>query len=211
MVFVVTSWCFTQKSNSKHLLSLQLPTPCLPSTPFHATESWLKPALKSPKVLVLSSTVGSSNKNAQIRVKFVLFCWIDLKSFGVHSEKIGSSLITQWETHRDDVVRIPFWQVFKLGSNEISDHEAHVILLLICLTSKGNIWCRALLGCFPMKEGLLEEQWCQHSVLTVLEQLKRKDVLDDRCRLCLIYFWCSCMLYLVLSHLYRWLCIKNYF
>ena len=56
MVLMMTSCCSEQCSCSKRPLSLQLPTPCLPSTPFQESASWPTLALKSPRTITLSSS-----------------------------------------------------------------------------------------------------------------------------------------------------------
>ena len=55
MVFVMVNCFSAQNTNSKRPFSLQFPTPCFPSTPFHASESCPTLALKSPRITTLSS------------------------------------------------------------------------------------------------------------------------------------------------------------
>ena len=57
MVLAMASYCSVQNSSSMRLLSLQSPMMCLPSNPFRESAFWPSLAWKSPRIIILSSTV----------------------------------------------------------------------------------------------------------------------------------------------------------
>ena len=123
--FMMMNWCTTQNFNSKGPLSMQLLTTCLPTTLFQATEFWPTLAFKSPRIMTLSTGCLILNCTEQSKI-YLFFCRICLKIWGIYTEECSILLVIQWEVHRDNAIRLTCWQIFKLGSNGISDEEAHI-------------------------------------------------------------------------------------
>ena len=44
---------------------------------------------------------------------------------GMHTEETGMLLNTEWQTHGEDAVRVTDWQVCKLGSYGVPDHDSN--------------------------------------------------------------------------------------
>ena len=68
---------------------------------------------------------GALKEATEIRVKLVLFCRLCLESRRVHTDQRDVLLVSEREAHGDYAVRMTRWQVFKLGSDGVSDYEAN--------------------------------------------------------------------------------------
>ena len=90
----MTSWCSEQNSRSKHSLSLQLPIPCLPMTPFHSTESCPTLALKSPKISSLSLESTCCRRLCKVMVEGLRFTPISACRVGAYTLRTVANILS---------------------------------------------------------------------------------------------------------------------
>ena len=121
-MLVMTSCSSVQSSSSKRPLSLKLPTPCLPSTPFREFVSSSALVLKSPRIITLSSARGALETATELRVELVFFYRLSLKSWRVHT---NIPLIFQREAYGHHAVRMTNWQIFQPEGDRGADYETN--------------------------------------------------------------------------------------
>ena len=94
VVLVMASWCSAQNSSRRRPLSLQLPTPCLPRTPFQASESLSSIEVAKDEDLVVFS--GVVQESAQIGIEDVFVRRVCQKSGSVDTEEREMLFALQW-------------------------------------------------------------------------------------------------------------------
>ena len=118
-VLVIHSCCFSAHSSIiMRPLSLQLPTPCFPSTHFHISDYLPTLAMKSPRMTFLSFAGTFRRRLLKYVYKY--------SSPAGSAWRVGAYTLNivnaKWQTHGDGAVGVTDWQVCHLCSYGVPDH-----------------------------------------------------------------------------------------